>query len=85
MGLPRLPGSRSERVRPVSGQAARPSRAPDNFFHSCGNPWEIDAIYVVGGGDGVVARASGDGTTPSGSGDAQVAVFWGTFDVRLRT
>lgn len=52
--------------------------APDNFFHSCGNPWEIDAIYVVAGGDGVLARASGGGKNTIRQGDAQVAVFWGT-------
>jgi hypothetical protein len=56
--------------------------APGSFFHSYGNPWEIDATYDVVGGTGVFAGATGSGTnTIREGGDAQVAVYSGALKV----
>ena len=53
--------------------------APGNFFHSYGNPWAIDATYVVIGGSGVFAGATGTGVnTIRQGGDAQISVYTGT-------
>jgi hypothetical protein len=56
--------------------------APGNFFHSYGNPWQIDATYVVIGGSGVFAGATGTGVnTIRQGGDAQISVYAGTLSV----
>ena len=55
------------------------SSSPGNFFHSYGNPWEIDATYTITGGTGAFAGATGGGANAiREGGDAQVAVYAGT-------
>jgi hypothetical protein len=56
-----------------------PMTAPGNFFHSYGNPLEIDATYHVVGGSGAFAGATGTGVnTIRQGGDAQISVYVGT-------
>ena len=52
---------------------------PGNQLHSFGNPFTIDGTWVVSGGSGVFAGATGSGTNRSrGAGDVIIDKYTGS-------
>jgi hypothetical protein len=59
------------------------TNAPGNQLHSFGNPFSAEGTWVVTGGDGVFAGATGSGTNTSKSGgDVIVDKYAGTIQLQ---